>query len=180
MIWLYSKFISNRLIYTADIFIGKGQYTITTDQSILFSDQLCINYSNETGGSKSLQIMPHGILSETVIAQQEIKIKSWHQLPIFFETNGSIPFDVLAASFYLISRYEEYLPHEKDMYGRYAHTNSIAFQHNFLHVPLINLWLQEIEKYFAPFTIHYSPFIFYHSLLQFTNIFINIFLSLPQ
>lgn len=146
MIWLYSKFISNRLIYTADIFIGKGQYTITTDQSILFSDQLCINYSNETGGSKSLQIMPHGILSETVIAQQEIKIKSWHQLPIFFETNGSIPFDVLAASFYLISRYEEYLPHEKDSYGRYHFKNSIAYQYQFLDLPLIELWQQALHE----------------------------------
>jgi hypothetical protein len=46
------------------------------------------------------------------------------------------------------------------MYGRYAHTNSIAFKHNFLHLPLINLWLVEIEKYFAPFTIHHSLFIY--------------------
>jgi hypothetical protein len=38
------------------------------------------------------------------------------------------------------------LPHEKDMYGRYAHTNSVAFQNNFLHLPMVNLWLLEFEK----------------------------------
>src|SRR5439155_13818145 len=49
-------------------------------------------------------------------------------------------FDILAATFYLISRYEEYLPHVKDEFGRYAHINSLAFRDHFLHLPLVNLW----------------------------------------
>lgn len=121
---------------------------------------LKINYSAERITQEELWVVPHGLLNETFIAEQKIDVFEWHNLKVFFKTGGDIPFDFLAASFYLITRYEEYLPHEKDMYGRYAHTNSIAFQHNFLHVPLINLWLQEIEKYFATFTIHYSPFTF--------------------
>ena len=43
----------------------------------------------------------------------------------FFRSQDSdFPFDIFAASFYLITRYEEYLPHRKDAYGRYAHENS--------------------------------------------------------
>ena len=52
----------------------------------------------------------------------------------------------MAATFYLISRYEEYLPHEKDNYGRYSHTNSLANKHNFLHLPLVNFWLQDFKE----------------------------------
>lgn len=146
MIWLYTKSISNRLIYIADILLGKDQYTISTDRSVLLSEQLCINYSNEASGSKSIQIIPQGILSETNIAQQEIKMKTWNYLPVFFETNGTFAFDVFAASFYLISRYEEYLPHEKDSYGRFHFANSIAYQYHFLDQPLIEQWQQYLYQ----------------------------------
>ncbi len=145
MIWFYTKSISSRLIYIADILMGKDQYILSTDQSVLHSEQLCINYSNKAGGSKSLQIIPQGILSETNIAQQKIEIKEWNHLPVFFETKGAIPFDVFAASFYLITRYEEYLPHEKDNYGRYDFTNSIAYKYHFLDQPLIEQWQQVLH-----------------------------------
>ena len=76
----------------------------------------------------------------------------WNGLKAFFKTNGSIPFDVLSASFYLLTRYEEYgSEYKKDNYGNYHHQNSLAFKENFLHLPLINLWLKTIEeKYQVP------------------------------
>ena len=39
----------------------------------------------------------------------------------FFEQteNSALPFDVFAAGFYLLSRYEEYLPHIKDRFHRF-------------------------------------------------------------
>ena len=55
-----------------------------------------------------------------------------------------MPFDFFAASFYLITRYEEYLPHTKDYLGRYEPTNSIAYQHHFLQLPLIQLWRNKL------------------------------------
>jgi hypothetical protein len=64
----------------------------------------------------------------------------------FFATEGDFAFDVFAAAFYLLSRYEEYLPHELDQYGRYAHTNSLAFREGFLDQPLINCWLQALKQ----------------------------------
>src|SRR4030095_3449158 len=62
------------------------------------------------------------------------------------KTDGDYPFDIFAATFYLLSRYEEYLPHQKDMYGRYAHENSLAFKEGFLNLPLINTWLKDFKK----------------------------------
>src|SRR5204863_517356 len=83
-------------------------------------------------------IEPCGLLFETGVMEHAIK---WFEVngsredksyKAFFKTAGDYPFDIFAASFYLLSRYEEYLPHQKDIYGRYAHQNSLAFKENVL------------------------------------------------
>jgi hypothetical protein len=51
--------------------------------------------------------------------------------------------------FICLSRYEEYLPHQKDMYGRFAHEESLAFKSNFLRLPLINIWVKDFAQYIA-------------------------------
>ncbi len=118
---------------------------ITQDKSELSNySGAKINYSSNKITETELWIEPHGLLNEIGIVEQNIKISSWKNLPIFFNTSGDIPFDFFSASFFLLTRYEEYLPHQKDGYGRYDHTNSIAFKHNFLQLPLINLWVMEV------------------------------------
>jgi len=154
---LYSSTISARLQYIAKTLFSTIECTNNV-QVFIESNEPKINYSTEPISPNELWIQPHGLLEETGIKEQIIEVTEWQSLKVFFKTEGSIPFDFLAASFYLITRYEEYLPHENDMYGRYAHTNSIAFKHNFLHLPLINLWMQKIEKYFPPLTTQDSPF----------------------
>jgi len=53
-------------------------------------------------------------------------------------------FDPFAASFYLVSRYEEYLPHVRDKYNRFQAKDSILFKMNMLDKPLVNIWANEI------------------------------------
>lgn len=161
---IYTTTNSKRLKYIAAVCfntwnINNGKITDNVDEFNSYTG-LKINYSNQKIANNELWITPHGLLNSTEITEQQIEVFKWNNLPVFFKTEGTIPFDFFAAAFYLITRYEEYLPHEKDFYGRYAHTNSLAFKHNFLYLPLINLWLQEIEQCFVPFTIHHSPFIF--------------------
>lgn len=67
---------------------------------------------------------------------------------IFTHTNADsmLMFDPFAAIFYMISRYEEYLPYEKDVHGRYLHTNSIAHRCNFLKVPIVHIWGEMLQN----------------------------------
>ena len=103
-----------------------------------------INYSDSFVDENEFRITPAGLVHETGINFQTINCLDWKDLKAFFPTqDGDLPFDIFSASFYLISRYEEYLPHSLDFYGRYAHENSLAFKEDFLHVPLVNLWLKE-------------------------------------
>ena len=55
--------------------------------------------------------------------------------------NGNLmPFDVFAASFFLVSRYEEYLSQVRDQYGRFRAESAWMFEQGMLQKPLVNIW----------------------------------------
>lgn len=91
-------------------------------------------------------IRSNDLLFEQGINDIHIKISDWDGVPCFFEAGegSSIPFDIFSASFYLLSRYEEYLPHVKDDLGRFPPKISLAFQKEFLEQPVIDLWVKRL------------------------------------
>jgi hypothetical protein len=144
----YSASITSRLRYIVKVLfeaVGIEQYELTTDIDAYkgFIGPK-INYSSSRITEDELWIGPASLLFEKDIKQQAIEVFQWKGCSAFYQTAGDLPFDLFAASFYLLTRYEEYLPHKVDMYGRYAHENSLAFQCHFLQLPLINLWLKEL------------------------------------
>ncbi len=165
---VFANSISPRLRYITDC-IGKqliGRYFELTDDLDVYKQTRGpkLNYSDRVVEGDELHIFPHPLLFENDIRPQQTDCFESNGIKAFFKTGGDYPFDIFAASFYLLSRYEEYLPAPKDIYSRYAHENSLAFKEHFLHLPLVNIWLQNlrarlIEK-FPAFTIHQSPFTF--------------------
>lgn len=105
-----------------------------------------INYSSSRLGNDELWIKPHSLLFDTGIQEQTPGCFKHNDNIAFFKTEGDYAFDIFAASFYLLSRYEEYLPYKKDMYGRYDHQNSLAYKQGFLKLPLVNIWLLDFRK----------------------------------
>lgn len=158
----YCISITPRLQYILD-FIGKElqtdslQLTSSLEEFIKYSGAK-INYTDNRITQNELWIKPHGLLFEKGCKEQVIECFEANNNKAFFKTNGDFSFDIFAASFYLLSRYEEYLPHKKDMYGRYAHENSLAFKETFLHLPLVNIWLegfkQKLKQKFPSLTTH--------------------------
>jgi hypothetical protein len=150
MLLLYSENITPRLRYIIDFFstqLFTEPIILTTDvMEFSRSDAPKLNYSKNDMEEKEFFIQPSSVLFESGIRRQEIDCFELNFHKAFFQTRGDIPFDLFAASFYLLTRYEEYLPFEKDEYGRYAHTNALAFKENFLQIPLINIWLEEFKK----------------------------------
>ena len=88
------------------------------------------------------------LLFEQGINDIIINIEDWDGLPCFFkvEERSNIPFDIFAASFYLLSRYEEYLPHVKDELGRFPVKESLAYQQKFLQLPVVDLWAKKFLR----------------------------------
>jgi hypothetical protein len=148
---LYTETITPRLRYILN-FVAQQILPAAievTNNAVAFiqSADFKISYCMQPLTEKAFHIKPVNLLFEDDIKQQPIKcFITANNKKAFFETAGDIEFDILAACFYLLTRYEEYLPHEKDMYGRYAHTNSLAFKENFLNQPLVNCWLEDFKK----------------------------------
>lgn len=91
-------------------------------------------------------VRSNDLLFEQGINDLQINVLDWEGVPCFFTSseNSSIPFDIFSASFYLLSRYEEYLPHVKDMHGRFSPKDSLAFRNNFLRTPVVDIWANKL------------------------------------
>ncbi len=102
---------------------------------------LKLSYAKQPLGNE-LFIKSHYLLFEEGISDIEIVIKKWNDTKCFFPcgSKSSMPYDIFAASFYLLSRYEEYLPYVADDFGRFPPEESIAYQYHFLKEPVIDVW----------------------------------------
>ena len=104
-----------------------------------------MSYAKTPLGSEFF-VRSNELLFEQGVNDLEITIQQWENVPCFFCTSSksAVPFDIFAASFYLITRYEEYLPHIKDAHQRYPAEESVAFQNNFLEQPVIDIWAYKL------------------------------------
>lgn len=163
---IYTPQITTRVQYVTHLIfetVSKIEVNLTCDlDTFELHEGPKINYSSQRINDE-LWIKPFGLLNDKGIENQDIELKNWNNLPIFFKTTDElIPFDVFSATFYLVSRYEEYLPHIKDHYNRFTASQSLAHKHHFLERPLVNLWIKEfqkiIEKKFDEFTFPVQVF----------------------
>ena len=168
-ILVYTTTCTNRLQYICN-FIFKEiyglEYVITADaEEFKNFNGIKINYSESAICTNEFHIFPAALLFQHNIISQNITCFKFNNNKAFFKTTGiDFAFDIFAASFYLISRYEEYLPHTKDMYGRFAFENSLAYKEEFLNLPLVNIWVKDladtIKNKFPNFLIQTPAFKF--------------------
>lgn len=151
-ILLYTPVLSSRLQYTTNIVFGRLLFLncdITTDKAFFSAAKNPkINYSKQRICSAEIFIPATSLLFEKDIQSQNITTHYDKGLPILFQQNLSsadFSFDLLAMVFYLLSRYEEYLPFTPDQFGRFRASQSIAFKDNFLKQPLINQWAMQLK-----------------------------------
>ena len=91
----------------------------------------------------------HSLLYESAIVEQDINVSIYRKIPVFFLTSNSksaLPFDPFATTFYMLSRYEEYLSHKKDKFSRFSASESLAFKYNFLQTPVVDRWILLIKE----------------------------------
>ncbi|MGC6479017.1 MAG: DUF7033 domain-containing protein [Flavobacteriaceae bacterium] len=149
MILVYVPKKNTRILYTfKHIFEGILQVGVSLTnnlQEFVAYSGVKFSYSQQPLGNE-LFFEAHPLLFELGVAQHEIHVQQWEGLAVFFKTStkSAIPFDLFAASFYLLSRYEEYQPHQVDSRGRFQPEQSLAYRHQFLEQPLVDLWAVKI------------------------------------
>lgn len=149
---IYVDEVTERLVYTLDFVFKerKVDYQLTND--LLFftnCEGLKFNYSQQKL-KDVFSIQPSKLLFDEEIEEIEIKKDSYFQEEIF--SLDSIV-DPLAAIFYCISRYEEYLPTIRDEHERFLPENSTLFKFGWLRKCKVDRWstqlITAIETYYS-------------------------------
>lgn len=150
MLLVYTFKISPRLKYVfkhiCTRILGVEVGFTTKIEEFIAHDGIKMSYTKQPL-SNEFFVKSHDILFEQGLSDVEITIHDWEETKCFF-FNGdksAIPFDIFSAAFYLLSRYEEYLPHVKDNYGRFTATQSLAYKGNFLHQPVVDIWAYKFK-----------------------------------
>jgi len=140
---LYSSEVNSRLTFIAELIFHDllgFEITLTSNQELFAaSNGVRINYSKNQDLS-GYHIIPSNLLFEADIRHVDIGLgKDWNATPTLI-LDQDIHLDVLASSFYLVSRYEEYLPFRQDAHERFPATESCLYQLGLLSRPIVNEW----------------------------------------
>ena len=153
-ILIYVSKITNRLFYIIELILKEElgiSFKFTTDKEKYLSHEgpkmhYCKSPLENDNG---LFLQSVNLLFERDIADQDVKLCKYNDtkaiFPVFND-NSILPFDVLAASFYIITRYEEYLPHVSDQYNRFQPQDSILYKMETFETPIINIWAKELGE----------------------------------
>jgi len=149
---IYTKQITNRLRYTFELvfndLLGIDFKIITNFQEFETIDKPKLNYGHE-----QIKKVPF-IKADVLLFERKLKdfvvshkLKDEvHYIFLTDEEHSDLVYDPFAAIFYMVSRYEEYLPFKSDKFGRFQPEHSIACKHQFLETPVVNLWVQQIKN----------------------------------
>ncbi len=152
MLLIYTQKTSPRLRYIAkqlfERILGISVDFTTKIESFVAYNGPKLSYGKQPLGGE-LFFQSVSLLFEKGISEEVVSIKQHEGLPCFFSVHhaqSALPFDVFAASFYLLSRYEEYLPQVKDSLVRFMASSSIAYEHQFLQLPIVDIWAIKIKR----------------------------------
>jgi hypothetical protein len=180
MILIYAQHISSRLQYITKFLFSDilgVSCALTTDiQEFASFDGPKINYSFQS--LNGINILPKSLLNKKGMEDIEVDIVWMDGLPLLFHQCAAeeLPFDPFAASFYMVSRYEEYINKERDIHGRFQSSSSLAGKNGFISIPVVDRWallLRDILiKYYPAYkfperTYQYIPTIDVDSIAAF-------------
>lgn len=155
MLLIHVPRLTNRLGYTLNAIFKHllhVDFQITMDIDLFNShDGPKISY-----GSQKISNAPFfrscDLLFETTIEEQSPKPFPFQDTTALFPVHSqasALPFDPFAATFFCLSRYEEYLPHFNDIHGRFPASESLAFKEKFLQQAVVDRWASMIAKILA-------------------------------
>ena len=145
MLLIYTQKVTPRILYTfkhiCTHLLGIPIKFTSKIEEFIAHDGPKMSYGKQPMGNEFF-IQKVDLLMEQGFSDFEIKVLPWEDTVCFFAVQDAseLPFDIFAASFYLLSRYEEYLPHVKDSAGRFPPAESLAAQESFLHQPVVDIW----------------------------------------
>jgi hypothetical protein len=150
MLLIYTQKLTPRITYVfrhicTRILGLEITFTSAIDEFVAHSGAK-LSYGKHPLGTEAF-IQSEGLLMQQGFEAFDITVREWDETKCFFAVSDKslLPFDIFSASFFLLSRYEEYLPHVKDAMGRFPASESLAFREGFLHQPVVDIWAYKFK-----------------------------------
>lgn len=153
MLLIYTPYTTSRIQYVMQYIFEERlgiEYSITNDKEAYLSntDALHISYA-ETDIKKGIFFSAGKMLFENDIKEMELHESTCNDITVLFSHNNkaaALSFDVFAAVFYLLSRYEEYLGKPLDRHANYQPENSILYKLKIHDIPVVEQWLELLKN----------------------------------
>ena len=129
-------------------------------------EDIIINYSDEKLNRKNtINILQSNLFSEIYLEKESIpteKIEIYNDTPIIYKHNQDEPYvekkeniidtniDIIQSIFFMLTRYEEVVLWDdinKDLYNRFPASESLAYKENFLHIPIVDEYIEWFWKW---------------------------------
>lgn len=170
----------NQIQYTFSVLfsiLGIEAYYITEFNEELLEKNLVINYSEFILKKHNvINIKPSYLFSDkylTMDSMPKVPLKKYKDFPVIYlsredneecyvktENNCLITnMDIIQSSFFMLTRYEEVLlwdKIDKDIYGRFSAKESLAYKENFLHIPIVNEYIEWLWQWIDFFNLGYK------------------------
>lgn len=143
MLYIYSEYISNRLIYTLNfIFKERGINYLLCDDFVTFGrlNENRLNYSDRHF-ENVVKITPSPLLFETKIQEYTISSKPFHGIDCL-QLDDNL--DPIASIFFILSRMEEYYSKALDKHGRFEGKNSTLYKLGWHETAVCDRWSNTI------------------------------------
>ena len=138
--------VTGRVMYAMELLLGQLlglEFDCTVDaEQFNAYDGPKMQYGSQRQGEAPF-VKAVDLLFERHIHEQSFRTVDFEGTVAPYAVYGQgnlMPFDVFAASFFLVSRYEEYLSQVRDQYGRFRAESTWMFENDMLQKPLVNIW----------------------------------------
>jgi len=150
LVTVWSEQDSPRLRYVLDWLLRERlglDYLLTQDKETARQSARGLSYGWIDEETPNIHAAT-SLLWEEGIKPHQVSGEEWQGLYTLYFNEQSpcdIPFDMLAGIFYLLTRYEEYLPFDPDRHGRFPAEQSILFSQ--LERPVVDEWVEALRLF---------------------------------
>ncbi len=142
---VYSPNTSPRLQYVVSWLLKERlhiDFKIVSDKDEAAKYPHVISYGQPYAAG--ISIPSKGLLEEQGIQVATPTKGKWDSMPVIYANDDksyTLPFDLLSAIFFLLSRHEEYYQYTPDKHDRYPATNSLLHKNGWLQRPIVDEWV---------------------------------------
>jgi hypothetical protein len=152
MILVFCPKSSNRITYSLGLLLethlGIKWELSDKPEAYLRYEGPKINYGGAPQETTELYIAASGMLSERTVRTFSPELEREGSIPLLFPSSVKhcgLGFDPFSAAFYMVSRYEEYLPFQGDRLGRFEAGESLAYKKGFLGIPVVDHYALKLK-----------------------------------